>query len=152
MLIQFHIISEIWISMFLASLLPLTLLKTITHASLKLDINFAILFNNLMLKEKLIKSYHHSILKLSAPWKEARHTDIYHPIIRPWSTSLTWETVPIKKHMHICTKQRLCHNIKRKNSLSSLWELKDWLFIKTWIPFAQRYNTPSLVKIYLVVL
>ena len=43
-------------------------------------------------------------------------------------TSLTWEIVPINKL--ICAKQWLYNNIKRKKSLTPLWELNSWLFKK----------------------
>ena len=62
----------------------------------------------------------------------------------PWTKSLTWETVSMNKH--ICTKQWLCHNIKRKNIISFL--RIEWLIIiKMWVPFTQRYIAPSLVEI-----
>ena len=44
----------------------------------------------------------------------------------PLATSPTRETVQINRH--ICAKQWLCHNIKRKKSLSLFWELKGWFW------------------------
>ena len=60
----------------------------------------------------------------------------------PWATSLTWETVPINKHIY--TKIWLDQNMIKRKKTISLLRIKWSLFVKSWIPFTQERFVLSL--------
>ena len=78
-----------------------------------------------------ITQYSNCLLHEKRPYNE------YHPIIRKktigsWATSLNRETFPFNKH--ICTKHRLCHNIKRTKTIFSFLRIKRLIIYKNLNP------------------
>ena len=70
----------------------------------------------------------------------------------PWATSVTSQTIPLNKHINFAQINDYAMTLRGKKSLSLIWKLNCWLFMKNWIPFTQRYIAPSLAEIGLVVL
>ena len=83
-----------------------------------------------------IYTWMHSPVKKLTTFKRTR---------RPWATSLTWEMVPINKH--ISTKLWLYHDIdkEKKKIIFSFWESFTPLFVKTYVLSPKN----SLCKVWL---
>ena len=65
---------------------------------------------------------------------------------RPTATSLTWETVPINKHINFAQSYDFTIKLnKRKKTLSHVCELNGLLHLKTKLSFNQRFFVLSLV-------
>ena len=100
-------------------------------------------------------SYHQSILKFPAPWKEARQTDEYHSIIRINKRSMGY-IAHLRNSSNQLTQSTnnnapIMSEHKKKIIISFL-RIERLIIYKTWIPFSHGYNAPLLVEIGLVVL